>query len=97
MRTEDLIPLNDLAAKWKEFGWRTVEIDGHDHQQIYDALVESKEPQAQPLAVIGNTLRGKGISFLEDRKERWHYHLNDEEFQKACDEIRGDSTPRAGQ
>ena len=88
MPTEDLIPLKDLPAKWREFGWRTVEIDGHNHQQVYDAL-HPDGPQSKPLAVIANTVRGKGISFLEDRKDRWRYELNDEEFQRACDEIRG--------
>ena len=90
MRTEDLIPLEDLQAKWKSFGWRTIVLGGHNVEQLRNALAAPPGPQTQPLVIIAETVRGKGISFLEDRKECWCYQLTDEEFEQACKEIEAD-------
>jgi transketolase len=88
-RTEELVPLDDLAAKWQAFGWQTKTVDGHDVKQLAEAFAKPAQPQHAPLVVIANTTRGKGVSFLEDRRDRWLYQLSDEEFTLACDEIDG--------
>ena len=67
---EDTIELNDLAQKWKAFGWNVIEIDGHDHTQLVQAL--NKQRTEKPTCVIAHTTKGKGISFMED-KIVWHY------------------------
>jgi transketolase len=89
-KTEDLIPLDDLAAKWRAFNWRVEVIDGHDIDQLHTVLSASDEPQSRPLAVIANTVRSKGISFQEGRIDTWNVQLTDDDFARACAEIRGE-------
>jgi transketolase len=69
-RTEETNRLEPLADKWTAFGWEAVEIDGHDHGALYDRFVAPR--QGKPLCVIANTIKGKGVSFIEDRVE-WHH------------------------
>jgi transketolase len=71
-RTEDTNALDPLADKWRAFGWRVVEIDGHDHLALLDAFTVSRS--LRPTCVIANTIKGKGISFMEDRVE-WHHKV----------------------
>ena len=88
-RTEDLMPLEDLEAKWRAFGWRAETVDGHDVGELDRVLTEPEQPRDKPLAVIARTVRGKGISFLEDRLDAWLWQLGEDEFQRAREEIRG--------
>ncbi|WP_337098172.1 transketolase [Paenibacillus sp. YIM B09110] len=67
---ENTIELIDLAAKWKAFGWNVTEIDGHDHNQLKNAL--SRQHDEKPNCVIANTIKGKGVSFMEN-DILWHY------------------------
>ena len=71
-RTEDTNQLEPLAARWSAFGWETVEIDGHDHAALYDALTAPRN--GKPKCVIAKTVKGKGVSFIEDRVE-WHHKV----------------------
>jgi len=87
-RTEELVPLEDLAAKWRAFGWRTAVVDGHNIGHLLEVLALPPEPQDVPLAVLARTVRNKGISFLEDRRETWLWQLSDDEYERACSEIR---------
>ncbi len=64
MHTEIISPLGDLAARFEAFGWQAVEIDGHDHDQIAQALQQA-EGDDRPKIVIANTVKGKGVSFME--------------------------------
>lgn len=70
-RTEDTNRLDPLAEKWAAFGWHAVEVDGHDHAALISALTT---PSARPTCVIANTVKGKGVSFMEDRVE-WHHRV----------------------
>ncbi|HRU06810.1 MAG TPA: transketolase [Candidatus Brocadiia bacterium] len=71
-RTEDIVHLEPLDAKWRAFGWDTVQIDGHSIQAVLDALDAARKPgRAQPLAILANTVKGKGVSFMEN-KALWH-------------------------
>jgi transketolase len=70
-RTEATNRLEPLADKWRAFGWEAVEVDGHDHGALYDLLL-ARPGMAKPLCVIANTIKGKGVSFIEDRVE-WHH------------------------
>ncbi|MGA2487692.1 MAG: transketolase, partial [Roseiarcus sp.] len=71
-RTEDTNRLEPLADRWRAFGWETVECDGHDHAALYQAFVAPMN--GRPRCVIARTIKGKGVSFIEDRVE-WHHKV----------------------
>lgn len=71
-RTEETSRLEPLADKWAAFGWSVIEVDGHDHRQLLDAY--TAEPAGRPTVVIARTVKGKGVSFMEDRAE-WHHKV----------------------
>jgi transketolase len=71
-RTEDTNRLEPLDEKWRAFGWDVVTINGHDHAALYEAL--SSPHSGKPRCVIANTIKGKGVSFIEDRVE-WHHKV----------------------
>lgn len=67
---EKTIELIDLGAKWRAFGWNVTEVDGHDHQQLRDVL--SQKHNEKPTCIIAHTIKGKGVSFMEN-EVLWHY------------------------
>ena len=69
-RTEATNRLEPLAEKWRAFGWEAVEVDGHDHRALLELLTRSHE--GRPRCVVAHTIKGKGVSFIEDRVE-WHH------------------------
>jgi transketolase len=69
-RTEDVLELEPLAAKWEAFGWRTVDVDGHDHEDLRRELL--RDPDRRPTVLIAHTTKGKGVDFMEDDLT-WHY------------------------
>jgi transketolase len=84
-RTEDTKQLEPLAEKWASFGFEVRETDGHDHAALLDALAPSAT--GRPVAVIANTIKGKGVSFMEDRVE-WHHKVpSAEQVQAAIQEL----------
>jgi transketolase len=68
--TDEVMPLGDLAQKYRDFGWEVRELDGHDFVQIQEALQWAERCQA-PVALLARTHLGRGISFMEDN---WKYH-----------------------
>lgn len=86
-RTEDTNALDPLDAKVKAFGWDCVEVDGHDHAQLLEVLSAPVAARTKPLCVIANTIKGKGVSFMEDQA-KWHHGVpNDEQFAQAMREL----------
>jgi transketolase len=73
-RSNETLALAPLADKWQSFGWDTQEVDGHDLDALVDAL---KQKSDRPRALIAHTVKGKGVSFMEDRL-RWHYSSPDD-------------------
>jgi transketolase len=71
-RTEDTNRLEPLADKWRAFGWDVLDCDGHDHQALFDAFTAPRS--GKPVCVIANSIKGKGVSFIEDRVE-WHHKV----------------------
>src|SRR5262249_57892037 len=67
---KDVLDLEPFAEKWRSFGWQVEEIDGHDHDAIWAAL--SRANSAEPRVIIARTVKGKGVSFMEDQLA-WHY------------------------
>ncbi len=90
--TEQVKTLDPLDKKWEAFGWQVLEIDGHDFQEICGAIEHAKElgkQKSAPVMIIANTIKGKGVTFTENQAS-WHGKpMNDEELQKALQEIRG--------
>jgi transketolase len=85
---EKVMPMEPLAAKWEAFGWHVVEIDGHDMAQVVSALEGSRAVKGQPVIIIAHTVKGKGVSFMENNPA-WHGRApNDEEAAQAFAEIR---------
>jgi transketolase len=80
-RTEDTKRLEPLADKWRSFGFEVRDVDGHDHVALLDAFTPSTT--GDPVAVIANTVKGKGVSFMEDRVE-WHHKVPDADQVKAA-------------
>lgn len=80
-------PLAPLADKWRAFGWHVVEIDGHDFGQILAALHEARQVSGQPTMIVAETVKGKGVSFLENAIG-WHGRApNAEQAARALEEI----------
>ncbi len=86
--TEDCVQLDPMEDKWRAFGWNAMTIDGHDFAQIEKALQSAYDPSnTRPTAIIANTVKGKGISFMEN-KPGWHNRMpNDEEIRQARAEL----------
>jgi len=64
--TKDILDMGDVAAKWTSFGWNTIVIDGHDMGQIVDAFAQARQVTDRPTAIVANTVKGKGVSFMEN-------------------------------
>lgn len=64
-KTEEIVGVTPLDRKWEAFGWKTIVTDGHDVSKIYDAVMEAKTSTDRPTMIILNTIKGKGVSFIE--------------------------------
>ncbi len=73
---ENIVHMKPFADKWKAFGWNVVEIDGHDHAEIREALLVRQ--RGIPTLIVANTIKGKGVSFMENAPI-WHYRMPNEE------------------
>lgn len=84
--TECVMSLDNLPDKLKSFNWNVLEIDGHNIQEIYEAIEESKLSD-KPTVIVANTIKGKGVSFMENNAS-WHGKApNKEDFEKAMLEL----------
>lgn len=84
--TECVKALGNLADKVKAFGWNVIEIDGHNIEQIYNSIEKAKSMDA-PVAIIANTVKGKGVSFMENNAG-WHGTAPaKEDYEKAISEL----------
>jgi len=84
---EDVMDINPLKDKFVAFNWNTIEIDGHDMQQLVDALDEARDYKGKPTVILANTVKGKGISFMEN-VAGWHGKApNHDEMIKGLKEL----------
>jgi transketolase len=85
---ENIMGVEPLRAKWEAFRWNAIEIDGHDFQQINAAFTEAKKISVKPTVIIANTVKGRGVSFMEG-SPLWHgsVKLRDEELVTALSEL----------
>jgi transketolase len=85
--TEETLGLEPFAAKWRDFRWNVVEVDGHDHEQLARALDVNNAATAPPTCVLAHTTKGKGVSFMEN-SVLWHYRTaRGEELEAARREL----------
>lgn len=73
-RCEQIMAIAPLAEKWRAFGWTACEVDGHDLDSLVSVLSRLPDGSGKPLAVIAHTVKGKGVSFMED-DNNWHYRV----------------------
>lgn len=73
-RSREILSLDPMADKWRAFGWDVVEIDGHDMPQIVNTLAKFPASNSKPTAIVAHTVKGKGVSFMED-DNNWHYRI----------------------
>jgi transketolase len=86
---EAVMGVAPLAQKWQSFNWHTIEIDGHDLEKVLAAYEEARNTKGKPSVIIAKTTKGKGVSFMEN-VAGWHGKTpNNEEMQKALDDIYG--------
>ena len=86
-KSKDIIDLESLKEKLEIFGWRAIEVDGHDQKAVYEALRDLPLCNGKPSAVIFYTVKGKGVSFMEN-DYKWHYGgLTPELCEKAIKEV----------
>ncbi len=86
-RSNEIMSMDSLSKKWDAFGWNAIEVDGHNMEQILAALTPIPKKAGQPTAIIAHTIKGKGVSFMQD-DNNWHYRSpNTDELQKAKIEL----------
>ena len=82
------MPVEPLRAKWEAFNWHVLEIDGHDMNQVVEALAEARRLD-RCVVIIAHTVKGKGVSFMENRHQ-WHGQPpNEEQYRRAMEELGG--------
>jgi transketolase len=90
-RCDEITALAPLADKWRAFGWTTRELDGHDMAELTRAFDELPFAAGRPSAIVARTVKGKGVSFMEDDTE-WHYRPpSDGDLERAIREIGGEA------
>ena len=78
---------SELAQRWAAFGWQVLEVDGHDMAAVVETLEASRQLRGSPVAVVAHTVKGKGVSFMENDYS-WHSRVpTDEELQQALEEL----------
>ena len=87
--TDEIMPIRDLAGKWRAFGWNVIECNGHDLMALDAAFDAAEQTKGVPTVIIADTVKGKGVSFMEGQAG-WHGKaIDDESFKKAMEELGG--------
>jgi transketolase len=86
---QEIMPMEPFNDKWRSFRWNVIEIDGHSIGQILASLDQAHYVKERPSVIIANTIKGKGVSFMEN-KAQWHgIAPNKEQFEAAMTELGG--------
>jgi transketolase len=93
-RSNDILELAPLKEKWQAFGWHAIEVDGHDLGALRTVLSRVPEGSGKPVAIIAHTVKGKGVSFMED-DNNWHYLVPNAEQVEAARRELGQATEDA--
>ena len=85
--TEDVMCLEPLEARWRSFGWRVIEANGNDYDSLDMAFAQSMEEKMHPCVILAHTIKGYGISFMENQAV-WHHKIpSAAEYEAACNEL----------
>ena len=85
---DKVMSIYPLKEKWENFGFETIEIDGHNIEEIIQAFEKARTIQSKPTAIIAKTVKGKGISFMENQVG-WHGKApNEEQYKEAMQELK---------
>lgn len=86
---DQIMPLGDLSRKFQAFDWHVLECDGHNVAQILGSLAQAREIKEQPCVIMAHTIKGRGVSFMENTHE-WHgKELNEGDYLRATNELKG--------
>ena len=85
--TEDVLRLESVRDRWSSFGWHVIEVNGHDIVQIIEALNEADDKKNQPTMIILDTVKGKGVSFMENNVDFHGVPPNEMEYKLAMEEL----------
>lgn len=86
---EEIMPMGDISAKFEAFGWHVLSCDGHSIRDLSDAIDTAKSVKGKPVMIIADTVKGKGVSFMEG-KNIWHGRpIGKEDYEKAISELGG--------
>ena len=85
--TDDVMTLDPLDRKWRDFGWRVYQTDGHDLDALIDTFAKARRRRTRPTVIIANTVKGKGVSFMENNPGFHGRAPNADEYQKAMEEL----------
>ena len=85
--TSEVMELEPLARKWRAFGWKVIEIDGHDIGQVLEAIDKAYRTQGRPTMIIAHTIKGKGVSFMENNPDFHGRAPSKEEYEQAMKEL----------
>jgi transketolase len=92
-RTEDTVPLEPLADRWRAFGWAVHEVDGHSRPELRHAL--TRRARGRPAVVIARTVKGKGLPSVQDRAESHYARLGERQFDRAMAVLRARARRRS--
>lgn len=85
--TSEVLSLSPMSERWRSFGWGVLEVDGHDVDQLTQAMKETDETGGRPRVVIARTTFGKGVSYMEGQI-KWHYYpMSEQEYSAALEDI----------
>ena len=86
--TDEILDMGDIAAKFESFGWYSQTVSGHDVEQMYDAIEDAKRnANDRPSVIVLETVKGKGVSFIEETEFNHHMFLSAEQFDAALEEV----------
>jgi transketolase len=85
--TDEVMTLEPLAQKWRSFGWRVYETEGHDLPGLLNTIEKARQRRTRPTVIIAKTIKGKGVSFMEDNPAFHGRAPNQEEYNLAMEEL----------
>ncbi|MEF8848552.1 MAG: transketolase [Candidatus Thermoplasmatota archaeon] len=96
-KTEDVFKLESIRERWTSFGWKVLEVDGHDINEILNALKQADEHKDGPSLIILDTIKGKGVSFMEDNVDFHGTPPNEMEYKLALEELKTEQEKLEGE
>ena len=83
---KEIMSVGEIAEKWRSFAWDVIELDGHSIKELYDAFINQRN-SIKPIAIIANTIKGKGFSFSENNNDWHHKVLSKSQYELAIKEL----------